>query len=134
MHVKINYRNKSLNFKNSNLILFVDEKFNLSGVKKYFSSSEYSFVSDLIKTKDLEKKILTFDISSVTFDSTNKSNKRSDRDAVRNKINALPKTVPTKLDCFKLKKWLLCENIQMNFLHFNNVKFVPKKKKTRKFI
>ena len=56
MPVKINYRNKSLNIKNSNLILFVDEKFNLSGVKKYFSSSEYSLVSDLIKTKDLKKK------------------------------------------------------------------------------
>ena len=64
MPISINYKN-NLNKKNSsNLILFVDEKFNISGLKKYISSSEYSFVSDLIKTKDLKKKIINIDVNS----------------------------------------------------------------------
>ena len=37
---------------------------NVSKLKKHISSSEYSFVSDLLKTTDLKKKIVTFDISS----------------------------------------------------------------------
>ena len=64
MPVKINYRNKSLNIKNSNLILFVDKKFNLSGVKKHFNSIEYSLISDLIKTKDLKKRLVSIDLNS----------------------------------------------------------------------
>ena len=64
MPIKINYKN-SLNKKNSsNLVLFVNEKFNISGLKKYILSSEYAFVSDLLKTKDLKKEIIYFDINS----------------------------------------------------------------------
>ena len=64
MSVKINY-NKNLPKKNSsNIGLFCDEKFNISGLKKYISGTEFSFVSDIIKTKDIKKNILSFDISS----------------------------------------------------------------------
>ena len=64
MSVQINYKN-GLSKKNiSNLVLFVGENFNFSSLKKHISSSEYSYISDLLKTKDLKKKILTFDISS----------------------------------------------------------------------
>ncbi len=64
MSIAINYKN-SLSSKNfSNLILFIDEKFNISTLKKHISSSEFSLILDLIKTKDLKKKILTFDINS----------------------------------------------------------------------
>ena len=64
MSITINYKN-ALNKKNSsNIVLFVDEKFNISGLKKYISSSDYSFVSDLLKTKELKKKIINFDINS----------------------------------------------------------------------
>ena len=64
MSIKINYK-KGLSKKNSsNLIMFVDEKFNLSGLKKHITISEYSFIFDLLKTQDVKKKILSFDFSS----------------------------------------------------------------------
>ena len=64
MSVKIIYKNIQFKKNLSNLVLFVDEKFNISGLKKYISSKEYSIISDLFKAKDLKKKFLTFDISS----------------------------------------------------------------------
>ena len=64
MSVQIYYKN-SLSKKNiSNLVLFVGEKFNISSLKKHISSSEYSYISDLLKNKDFKQKILTFDINS----------------------------------------------------------------------
>ena len=57
MPININYRNTSLKQKNPNLVLFVDEKFNISSLRKHISSQEYSFISDLIKSTDLKKKI-----------------------------------------------------------------------------
>jgi len=44
--------------------MFSDENFNISPLKKQISSSEHTFVKDLIKTMDIKKKILSFDISS----------------------------------------------------------------------
>ena len=64
MTVQINYKNKLSKKNTSNLVLFVDEKFNISMQKKHISSSEYSFISDMLKTLDLKKKIVTFDINS----------------------------------------------------------------------
>ena len=64
MTVQINYKGNSSNQSSSNLILFVNEKYNISGIKKYISSSEYSFISDLLKSNDIKRKILKFDISS----------------------------------------------------------------------
>ena len=48
----------------SNLIMFSDENFNISPLKKHISSSEHNFVKDLIKTEELNKKILSFEIRS----------------------------------------------------------------------
>ena len=63
MSVQINY--KSDYKKNSiNSVLFVDEKYSISNLKKFISNSEYSFVLDLLKTRDLKKKIISFDINS----------------------------------------------------------------------
>ena len=64
MTVTIKYISGSSKKNSSNLIIFSDEKFNNSGLKKYVSKTEYLFISDLIKTKDLKKKIIYFDISS----------------------------------------------------------------------
>ena len=64
MTVQINYKGNSSNQSSPNLILFVDEKYNISGIKKYIASSEYSFISDLLKSNDIKRKILKFDISS----------------------------------------------------------------------
>ncbi len=64
MPVTINYNSVSSKKTSSNLIIFTDEKFDNSGLKKYVSNTEYSFITDLIKTKDLKKKIIYFDINS----------------------------------------------------------------------
>ena len=64
MAIQIKYKNISLKKPPSNHVLFVDENFNISGLKKYISNSEFSYISDLIKTCDLKKNILFFEINS----------------------------------------------------------------------
>jgi len=64
MAIKINYKNNDSNKVSSNLVLFVDEKFNISNLKKYISNSEFSYISDLLKNSDLKKDLLVFEINS----------------------------------------------------------------------
>ena len=64
MQIFIKYKNSSIKKTSSNLILFVNEKFNISGLKKHVLNSEYLYISDLLKTKDEKQKILTFDLNS----------------------------------------------------------------------
>ena len=64
MSIQINYKKNSFKPNSTNLILFVDENFSINGLKKYISTSEYSYISDLLKTSDLKKDILFFEISS----------------------------------------------------------------------
>ena len=64
MSVIINYKTNLAKKNLSNLIFFTDEKFNINSLKKHISSTEYSFIFDLIKSKDPNKKIISFDINS----------------------------------------------------------------------
>ena len=64
MNIRINFKNQVFNKSKGNLILFVDEKFSISSLKKYISTSEYTYIFDLLKTKDIKKKIITFEINS----------------------------------------------------------------------
>ena len=64
MTIKINYKNISSKNAPFNLVLFVDEKFSIGGLKKHIPSSEFSFISDLIKNSDLKKDLLVFEINS----------------------------------------------------------------------
>jgi len=64
MNIKINFKNQAFGKSYGNSILFCDEKFNISGLKKLISVSEYSYITDLLKNEDLKKKIITFDLSS----------------------------------------------------------------------
>jgi len=64
MTISINYKNGSSKKNSTNLVLFLDEKLNISNIRKYISSSEYSFISDMIKIKNPKNKIVSFDISS----------------------------------------------------------------------
>jgi leucyl aminopeptidase len=64
MTVQINYKTNNPNKASSNLVLFVDEKFNINGLKKYISNSEFSYISDLLKNSDLKKDLLVFEINS----------------------------------------------------------------------
>ena len=64
MNIRINFKKRVFNKSSGNSILFVDEKFNIPTLKKYISNSEYKYISDLIKTKDLKKRIISFEINS----------------------------------------------------------------------
>ena len=46
MAVQILYKN---NDNSNNQVLFVEEGFNISGLKKHISNTEFSYISDLLK-------------------------------------------------------------------------------------
>ncbi|MDB3981997.1 leucyl aminopeptidase [Candidatus Pelagibacter sp.] len=64
MTVQINYKSNGSIKVLSNLVLFVDEKFNISSLKKHISNPEFSYISDLLKNSDLKKDLLVFEINS----------------------------------------------------------------------
>ncbi|MDB9986751.1 leucyl aminopeptidase [Candidatus Pelagibacter sp.] len=64
MSIKINYQNNKLNKSSANLILFVDENFTIEGLRKLISINDFSYISDLLKTSDLKKNLLYFEINS----------------------------------------------------------------------
>jgi leucyl aminopeptidase len=64
MTVQINYKNNDREKSSANLVLFVDEKFNIGGLKTYISNTEFSYISDLLKSSDLKKDLLVFKINS----------------------------------------------------------------------
>jgi len=61
MTVQVLYKSKD---NSNNLVIFTDEKFNIGNLKKYISNSELSYISDLLKTCDLKKNLLVFEINS----------------------------------------------------------------------
>ena len=64
MTIQINYKNPGSKKNSDNLVLFVDENFNINNLKKYISDMELSYISDLLKTSDLKKDLLIFKINS----------------------------------------------------------------------
>ena len=64
MTIQINYKYKGSSKTSTNLVLFVDEKFNIGGLKKHISNYEFSYISDLLKNSDLKKDLLVFEINS----------------------------------------------------------------------
>ena len=64
MTVQINYKNRPLKNIIGNLVLFVGENFNIDSLKNYISKNEYTYISELLKTSDLKKDILFFEINS----------------------------------------------------------------------
>ena len=64
MSIKISYLNKSSSKSLANLVLFTDEKFSLKPLRKYLLNSEFSYIEDLLKTSDLKKKLLVFELNS----------------------------------------------------------------------
>ena len=63
MSIKINY-SKNTNKTSSNVVIFVNEKFNLGPIKKFLSKFEISYISDLLKTSDLKKNLFVFEVNS----------------------------------------------------------------------
>ena len=64
MSIKINYLKKANYSSNSNLVLFTNEKFNISNLKKYISVEEFSYINDLLKSRDIKKNILFYELNS----------------------------------------------------------------------
>ena len=64
MPIKINHFKKITRKSSTNLVMFSDDKFNNGSLKKYLSSSELSYIGDLLKISDLKKNLLIFDVSS----------------------------------------------------------------------
>jgi len=64
MSIQINYKNSGLNKPSNNLVLFVEENFNINGLKKYISNTEFSYINDLLKNSDLKKNLLFFKVNS----------------------------------------------------------------------
>jgi leucyl aminopeptidase len=64
MTIKINYSKSNIKKNISNLVLFVDQNFNISHLKKHISNNEYIYILDLLKNSDLKKDLITFDINS----------------------------------------------------------------------
>ena len=64
MTLKINFKNTVSKKFLVNLVLFVDDKFNTNSLKKYISSSELSYIADILKTSDLNKNLLIFKLNS----------------------------------------------------------------------
>ena len=64
MSVKINYSGKTISKSSANLVLFSNEKFNISNLKKDLSNSEFSYINDLLKSSDLKKNLLVFELNS----------------------------------------------------------------------
>ena len=64
MPIKINYLKKLSSKSSSNLVFFVDEKFNINKIKKDILNNEFSYIFDLLKKSDLKKNIFVFEVNS----------------------------------------------------------------------
>ena len=81
MSIKINYKNNSLTKPKNNLVLFVDEKFNINPIKTQISKLEFAYINDLLKTSDLNKNLFVFELNSkkkIVLASIKKNIKTSD--------------------------------------------------------
>ena len=64
MTIRIIYKKKAANTALKNVVLFVNDKFDIRHLRKYVTSNEFKFISDLIKNEDTKSKFLVFRISS----------------------------------------------------------------------
>ena len=76
MTIKINLKKSTLKNASSNLVLFTDEKFTTNPLKKYISSSEFYYITDLLKSVDLSKNLFVFELSSKKKNSFSFSQKK----------------------------------------------------------
>ena len=55
MTIQINYKKNNKKNRLSNLVLFVDEKFNIKYLKAHVNQTDFNFISDILKVSDLKK-------------------------------------------------------------------------------
>ena len=75
MSIKINYLKKESS-KSSNLVLFTDDKYKINNLRKYLSNSEFSYIYDLLKSNDLNKNLIIFELNSKKKNSLNFNQKK----------------------------------------------------------
>ena len=103
----------------SNIVLFSDEKFNINKLKRHFSNNEFSYVNDLLKSSDLKKNLLVFELTSkkkIVLVSIKKNSKSSE-------IESLGAEFYGRINHGKISEYFLIsdslENNKQNFLsHF----------------
>ena len=66
MSIKINYSNYSKDKTTNVYTLFTKENFNTKYIVTFFSNSEITYIQNILKKRDLKKKILSFDLNSKT--------------------------------------------------------------------
>ena len=64
MTIKINYLKKTNIKASSNIVVFVDDKFNTLNLKKYISSREIIYIKDLLRVSDIKKNMFVFEFNS----------------------------------------------------------------------
>jgi leucyl aminopeptidase len=121
MSIQINYKNRSFKNTSANLVLFVDENYNIDGLKKYISKEEFSYIFDLLKNSDLKKNLLLFKINSkkkIFLVSIKKDLKTSDVESLGAKFHSYI-NYDNKNDYFVNPDTIKCkvENFVGHFLH-----------------
>jgi len=64
MSIKVNYLKKTITKSLTNLVLFSNGNFDISSLKRDLSNFEFSYIKDLLKTSDLKKNLLVFEVNS----------------------------------------------------------------------
>ena len=64
MSLKVKYITKSTNKISSNVVLFSNDDFKIDAIKSNLSSLEFSYIKDLLRTSDLKKNLLVFELTS----------------------------------------------------------------------
>ena len=64
MSIEISYSKKTISSASANLILFTNDKFNTSNLKRHLSGSDFVYINDILKTSDLKKNLFIFEVSS----------------------------------------------------------------------
>ena len=64
MTLKINHFKKKISNSSTNLVFFTNDKFKIDNIKKNFSSNEFTYVKDLLRTSDIKKNIFVFEVNS----------------------------------------------------------------------
>ena len=136
MSLKIKYL-KTKYKPSSNIVLFSDEKFNINKLKRHFSNNEFSYVNDLLKSSDLKKNLLVFELSSkkkIVLVSIKKNSKSSE-------IESLGAEFYGRINHGKSSEYFLIsdslennnQNLLSHFLHGLKLKsYSFKKYKTKK--
>ena len=57
MSIRINHLKKKISFSEKNIVLFSNDKFQISSLKNHLSNSEFQYINDILKTSDLKKNI-----------------------------------------------------------------------------